>query len=127
MHYYSEDLYTWKYADGTSMADHIAAMLDIKNKIIAASKELPDIYIAHILVLLLPYTLSWDLIKIQLFGIETSTSEDVSTQLQAEYNCQFCKKESKTALLASRKSNGKKKGQKPAANDKYRYCQKLEH
>jgi hypothetical protein len=30
VHYYFEDLYTRKYVDGTPMADHIAAMLNIK-------------------------------------------------------------------------------------------------
>ena len=110
VHYYLEDLYTWKYADGTSMADHIAAMLNIKNKITAAGEELPDIHVACALVLSLPCTSSWDLIKIQLFRMETFTSEDVSTRLQAEYNRQFHEKESETALLAARKSDGKKKG-----------------
>ncbi|KAG5716116.1 hypothetical protein E4T56_gene10867 [Termitomyces sp. T112] len=109
IHYYFEKLYIQKYADGTSMANHIAAMLDIKNKIIAASKELSNIHVALALVLSLPHMSSWDLIKIQLFEMETLTSEDMSTHLQAEYNCQFCRKERKTALLASKKSDGKKK------------------
>jgi hypothetical protein len=30
VHYYFEDLYTCKYVDGTPMADHIAAMLNMK-------------------------------------------------------------------------------------------------
>ncbi|KAG5728163.1 hypothetical protein E4T56_gene19311 [Termitomyces sp. T112] len=127
VHYYFKELYTWKYADSTSMADHIAAMLNIKNKITVASKELPNIYVAHALILSLPHMSSWDLIKIQLFGMEMLTSKDVLTQLQAEYNCQFCGKESETALLASKKSDGKKKGQKPKADDKCHYCKSLGH
>ncbi|KAG5716237.1 hypothetical protein E4T56_gene10834 [Termitomyces sp. T112] len=110
IHYYFEELYTWEYADGTSMADHIATMLDIKKKITVAGKKLPDIHIAYVLVLLLPPASSWDLIKIQLFGMEMLTSEDMLTQLQAKYNCQFCEKESKTTLLASKKPDSKKKG-----------------
>ena len=58
IHYYFKDLYTQKYADGTSMANHIAIMLDIENKIMAAGKELPDIHVTCILVLSLPCTLS---------------------------------------------------------------------
>jgi len=33
IHYYFEEHYTWKYIDGSSMADHIATMLDLKHQI----------------------------------------------------------------------------------------------
>ena len=87
VHYSFEELYTKKYVDGTPIADHIAKMLDIRNHIIAAGKELPDIHVVCTLVLSLPKTQTWELIKIQLFGLDKLTSEIVSTKLQAEANC----------------------------------------
>jgi hypothetical protein len=46
MHYYFEDLYTCKYMDGTPMANHIAAILDIKQQITNAGKLLNDVHFA---------------------------------------------------------------------------------
>jgi len=77
VHYSFEELYTKKYVDGTPIADHIAKMLDIRNRIIAAGEELPDIHVARALVLSLPKTQTWELIKIQLFGLDKLTSEIV--------------------------------------------------
>ena len=100
VHYYFEDLYTQKYVDATSMADHIARMLDLR-KITAAGKSLPDIHITCALVLSLPSTQSWDVIKIQLFGLGSSklTSNIVSAMLIAKANCHMREKSSETTLL----------------------------
>jgi hypothetical protein len=46
VHYYFEDLYTRKYMDGTTMADHIAAMLNIKQQITDLGESLDDIHVA---------------------------------------------------------------------------------
>ena len=70
IHYHFEDLYTQKYDETTQMADHIAVMLDLGQKILAAGETLPDIHIARALILSLPRTQSWDLIKIQLFSMD---------------------------------------------------------
>jgi hypothetical protein len=84
--YFFEDLYTWKYVDGTPMADHITSMLDIKQQIINAGEILKDLHVACAMVLSLLKTQSWDIIKIQLFNVESSklTSEVVSTKLQSD-------------------------------------------
>jgi hypothetical protein len=58
IHYFFEDLYTWKYVDGTPMADHIVSMLDIKQQIIDAGEMLEDLHVAHAMVLSLPKTQS---------------------------------------------------------------------
>ena len=55
-HYAFEDLYTRKYTDGTSIADHIAAMLDIKRQIMDAGEMLEDLHLARAMVLSLPKT-----------------------------------------------------------------------
>jgi hypothetical protein len=47
VHYYFKDLYTHKYMDGTPMADHIAAMLDIKQQITDAGESLNDVHVAQ--------------------------------------------------------------------------------
>jgi hypothetical protein len=66
VHYFFEDLYTRKYVDGTPMANHIASMLDIKQQIIDAGETLEDLHVACAMVLSLPKTQSWDIMKIQL-------------------------------------------------------------
>ena len=108
VHYFYEELYTRKYVDGTSMADHIAAMLDIRQKIMDAGEKLEDLHVARAMVLSLPKTQTWDISKIQLFDIEPSklTSETVSTKLQAEANRRARDKASgNTALLAHKGDN----------------------
>jgi hypothetical protein len=74
MHYYFEDLYTHKYMDGTPMADHIVAMLDIKHQINDAGESLDDVHVAQVMVLSLPETQSWDIIKIQLLTLNQPNS-----------------------------------------------------
>jgi hypothetical protein len=70
------------------MADHIATILDLKSQIQDAGKMLDDIHIACTVVLSLPKTQSWDIIKIQLFNVESAklTIDAVSTKLQSEAN-----------------------------------------
>lgn len=64
-------------------------MLDLGQKITAAGELLPDIHIAHALVLSLLHTQSWDIVKIQLFNLEANklTFSTVSATLIAEANC----------------------------------------
>jgi hypothetical protein len=71
-HYYFEELYTQKYVDGMPIADHIAAILDLKSQIQDAGETLNDIHVAHAMVLSLPKTQSWGIIKIQLFNVESA-------------------------------------------------------
>jgi hypothetical protein len=63
-------------------------MLDLKQQIIDAGETLKDLHVAHAMVLSLPKTQSWDVIKIQLFDVESAklTSEAVSTKLQSKAN-----------------------------------------
>jgi hypothetical protein len=106
VHYYFKDLYTCKYVDGTPMADHIAAILDIKRQITDAGELLNDVHFTQAMVLLLPKTQSWDIIKIQLFNVEPAklTIDMVSTKLQSEANRRTCKKgASDTALYVQKK------------------------
>ena len=115
VHYYFEDLYTRKYDESTSMADHIAAMLDLGLKIKAAGEEIPNIHIARALVLSLPQTQTWELVKVQLFSKEKLTLDIVSTELQATANRTAHEKKSETTFLsgkkqASGKGDSKKKG-----------------
>jgi len=70
--------YTCKYADNTPMADHVTKMLNIWNCIAEVGKDLPDIHIAHALILSLSKTTSWDLIKIQLFTLDSLSSKIVA-------------------------------------------------
>ena len=133
VHYYFEDLYTRKYDESTSMADHIAAMLDLGLKIKAAGEEIPDIHIARALVLSLPRTQTWELVKVQLFSKEKLTSDIVSTELQATANRTAHEKKSETAFLAGKKQasgkgdSKKKGGRGPKPDDECRYCHSKGH
>ena len=84
VHYYFEYLYTWNYVKSMSMADHIASMIDLRQKIMATGKSLPGIQIAHALILSLLQSQSWDVIKIQLFNLEINklTSSLVSATVR---------------------------------------------
>ena len=55
VHYHFEELYTCKYVDTMPMADHIAGMLDLGQKIMAAGESLLDIHVTCALILLLPH------------------------------------------------------------------------
>ena len=119
VHYFFEELYTRKYVDGAPMADHIAAILDIRHRIVQASEVLDDLHIARAMILSLPKTPSWEMIKIQLFDIKVLTSDIVSTKLQTEANRRVREKPSgsQTALQVSgkgRKGNGPKEKQNRA-------------
>jgi hypothetical protein len=50
-------------------------MLDIKQQIIDAGETLEDLHVACAMVLSLPKTQSWDIIKIQLFNVELPNSQ----------------------------------------------------
>ncbi|KIM51192.1 hypothetical protein SCLCIDRAFT_33640 [Scleroderma citrinum Foug A] len=110
-------------------------MLDIRNRIIAAGEELPDIHVACALVLSLPKTQTWELIKIQLFGLDKLTSEIISTKLQAEANhCTREKSGMETTLhMNSGKKSKKGKGKSnesskgPQPDDVCQYCKGTGH
>jgi hypothetical protein len=86
------------------------------------------------MVLSLPKTQSWDVIKIQLFDVESAklTSEAVSTKLQSEANRRAREKAGgNTALYTHHKGKGKGgdgKGKWQAKpTDECRYCHHLSH
>jgi hypothetical protein len=112
-HYYFEELSTRKYVNGTPMADHIAAILDLKSQIQDAGETLDDIHVARTMVLSLPKTQSWDVIKIQLFNVESAklTINTVSTKLQSEANRRVREAVGGgTALYTWQKDPGKRDG-----------------
>ena len=109
IHYFFEELYTRKYDNSSSMADHIAVMLDLKHRITQAGEDLPDIHVARAMILSLPKTQSWEVVKITLFEIEKLTSELVSSKLLQEANCRTREKSSDTVLM-TRNTNQKGKG-----------------
>src|SRR6202021_973023 len=136
VHYLFEELYTRKYADGTSMDDHLAALLNLSHRIIAAGEKFEDLHLARAMVLSLPKTQLWEMIKITLFEVEAKnvTSEFVRTKLQQEDTRRLREKaSSETALLANQRSKkgkgkeakGKGKGAKP--DDTCHKCKKKGH
>src|SRR5271154_3005083 len=99
IHYLFEELYTRKYVDGNSMDEHIAYLLDISHCISSSGEKLEDLHLARAMVLSLPKTPSWELIKITIFELATLTSGLVGTRLLQEANRRTREKSgSETAL-----------------------------
>ncbi|KAJ3476999.1 hypothetical protein NLI96_g10770 [Meripilus lineatus] len=107
-------------------------MFDLAQRIKASGESLSDLIIARALLLSLPKTSAWDIIKAQIFQLDTSsfTSDNVSTKLQTEANRRAREKASgETALLATkskRRKGGKGKG-KASPDDECRYCHAKGH
>jgi hypothetical protein len=92
------------------MANHIAAILDLKSQIQDTGETLDNIHIARAMVLSLPKTQSWDIIKNQLFNVKSTklTIDAVSTKLQSEANCCACEAVGgSTAVYTQTKDPGK--------------------
>src|ERR1700731_4500705 len=94
------------------MADHIAALRDLQHRINSTGKMIPNIYVARTLVLSLPKTPSWEVLKVQLLSMKPLMADGVSLMLQAEANRRVCEKAGGSmALLTSEKPRkGKGKG-----------------
>ena len=127
IHYLFEELYTRKYVDGASMDEHIAAMLDLSHQIVSASEKLEDLHLARAMVLLLPKTPSWELVKIPLFELVTLTSETVSTRLLQEANHCNAKNPGLNACRKKGNSKGKSKDKGPQPTNKCHCCRKQGH
>ena len=65
-YYYLKELYTKKYVDGTSMEDHIAALLNLRQRIVQSGGTVDDSQMSQAMILSLPETPSWELITVQL-------------------------------------------------------------
>jgi hypothetical protein len=110
------------------MDEHIASLLDIAHRIHSAGKKLEELHLAQAMVLSLPKTPSWELVKILLFKMRTFTSELVSTKLLQEANCQVREKsESGTALVIRDKLKRKPKKGKAQLTDECHKCHKKGH
>jgi len=133
IHYLFEELYTRKYVNGASMDEHITSFLDLSHRIISAGEKLDDLHLARAMVLSLPKTPSWELVKIPLFELTMLTSEAVSTRLLQEANRRKREKSgSETALIArgkqkQGKGKGKSKGKGAQPSDKCHRCGKQGH
>ena len=136
IHYYFGELFTRKYVEGSSMANHIATLRDLQHRITAAGESIPDIYVARALALSLPKTPAWEVIKIQLLSMKPLTADNVGAVLQAEANWRERDKTGGSmALFTSEKpKKGKGKGSKgkdsqssPKPMDECQYCKHLGH
>jgi gag-polypeptide of LTR copia-type len=128
VHYLFEELYTKKYTDDASMDEHIASLLDLGHRITNAGEKLDDLHLARAMVLSLPKTSSWELIKIPLFELATLTSDLVSTRLLQEANRRQREKAgTETALFVKRNFNRSKGKGKAQPTDECHYCHKKGH
>jgi len=86
IHYLFEELDTRKYVDGESTGEHTAYLLDLSHRITNSGEKLEDLHLAHAMVLSLPKTASWELVKIPSFELETFDLDLVSTRLLQKAN-----------------------------------------
>jgi hypothetical protein len=86
MHYYYYDLYTTHWDEHILMQDYIACMLDLWHHILDCGEKIEDIHLMHALILSLPRTTTWEVIKNNLFKEQMLTSATVCAELNAVYN-----------------------------------------
>jgi hypothetical protein len=130
VHYLFEELYTQKYVKGTSMDEHIASLLDLSQRIVSSGEKLDDLHLARAMVLSLPKTPSWELVKIPLFELAKLTSELVSTRLLQEANRRTREKNGADMALFVRGVKGKGKSKTPGKaqpSDECRRCGERGH
>jgi len=132
VHYMFEELYTRKYVDGSSMDEHIACLLDLSQRITSSGEKLEDLHLARAMILSLPKTPSWELVKIPLFELSTFTSELVGTRLLQEANRRTREKGGTDTALLVKDAKGKGKGKakppgKAKPDDECRRCGEKGH
>lgn len=59
----SQDLYAKKWDECTCMSDHIRSSLSLCHQIIKAGQKIEDTHIVYVILLSVPHTGIWDLIK----------------------------------------------------------------
>jgi hypothetical protein len=112
------------------MDEHIVCLLDLSHQITSSGEKLDDLHLTQAMVLSLPKTPSWELVKIPLFELAMLTSELVSTRLLQEANrCTREKNGTDTALYVQ---GGKGKGKprtpgKAKPSDECRRCGEKGH
>jgi len=88
IHYYYQDLYAKKWDECTIMSDHISYFLNLRCHIIEAGEKLDDIHVVHAILLSLPRSSIWDVVKQNLLDKEkTLTLDMVSAELISVHDC----------------------------------------
>jgi len=63
VHYYYQELYTKKWDEHTTMSDHIGSFLQLRHCITESGQKLEDIHIVYAILLSLPCSGIWDVVK----------------------------------------------------------------
>jgi len=63
VHYYYQELYTKKWDEHTTMSDHIGSFLQLRHCITESGQKLKDIHIVYAILLSLPCSGIWDVVK----------------------------------------------------------------
>jgi len=88
IHYYYQDLYAKKWDKRTIMSDHISYFLNLHHHIIEAGEKLDDIHVVHAILLSLPHSSIWDVIKQNLLDKGKALTLDmVSAELISVHDC----------------------------------------
>jgi len=79
VHYHYQELYTKKWDEQTMMSDHIGSFLHLRRRINDSGQTLDNIHIIHAILLSLPHSSIWDIVKQNLLDKGTTLSLNIVT------------------------------------------------
>ncbi|KAJ3563959.1 hypothetical protein NP233_g8606 [Leucocoprinus birnbaumii] len=117
VHYLYQQLYSRKWNENSPISDHVSFYLSIRRQFIEASHRVDDVTVINALLLSLPHTPTWEVVKQNLLYKGPSlTIENVTTELASVYNrlmledtADSVNKKMKTLALVSTQSNSTSK------------------
>jgi transposase InsO family protein len=149
IHFYYQELYSKKWDGHSSMSDHIGFYLNIRRRFIEAGHHIDNSVIVNSLLLSLPHTPTWEVVKQNLlYNQSRLTLENVTAELLAVFDRILHEDDAKgmkSVALVSKGDNdasgskkdgkdgkGKKKGKKkgkrePKPDDICHNCQEKGH
>ena len=79
VHYHYQELYMKKWDEQTTMSDHIGSFLHLRRRINDSGQTLDDIHVIHAILLSLPRSGLWDIVKQNLLDKGTALTLDIVT------------------------------------------------
>jgi len=131
VYYHYQELYMKKWNEQTTMSDHIGSFLHLQHRINDSGQTLDDIHVIHAILLLLPRSGLWDIIKQNLLDKEMALTLDiviaellsVHNRTEREHILDETEKRQKydqMALIAKSSLNSSARGSTPGMKKKFK-------
>ena len=131
VHYHYQELYTKKWDKQTTMFDHIGSFLHLQRRINDSGQTLDDIHVIHAILLSLPRSGLWDIVKQNLLDKGTAltldivTAELLSVHNRTERKCildetEKRQKSDQMALIAKLSLNSSARDSTPGTKKKFK-------